>query len=32
MYDAFQLKTNYRVKKVEEIDFDSDDEDAIILA
>ena len=32
MYDPYQLKTTYLVKKVEEIEFDSDDEDAIILA
>ena len=31
-YDPYQLKTTYQVKKVEEIEFDSDDEDAVVLA
>lgn len=31
-YEAYQLKTLYQVKQVEEIDFDSDDEDALVLA
>jgi len=29
---AYQLKTIYQVKAVDEIEWDSDDEDALILA
>jgi len=31
-FDAYQLKTQYQVKQVDEIEFDSDDEDAVVLA
>lgn len=31
-FDAYQLKTLYQVQPNEEIDFDSDDEDALVLA
>ena len=31
VHDPYQLKTIYQVKNVEEIEFDSDDEDALIL-
>lgn len=32
LYEAHQLKTRYEIKNVEQIDFDSDDEDNLILA
>lgn len=32
IFDAYQLKTNAQHKAVEEVEFDSDDEDAIVLA
>jgi len=31
-YDPYQLKTVYKVKQEEQVEFDSDDEDALILA
>lgn len=31
-YEPYQLKTRYNVKHEEQVDFDSDDEDALILA
>ena len=31
-HSPYQLKTNYAVHKVEEIEWDSDDEDAVVLA
>jgi hypothetical protein len=32
MYNPYQLKTCYDFKKVEQVEFDSDDEDNLILA
>jgi len=32
MHDPYQLKTCYDFKKVEQVEFDSDDEDNLILA
>ena len=32
MHNPYQLKMEYKVKKVVEIEFDSDDEDAVVLA
>ena len=32
MHSAYQLKTLYKVKQVDEMELDSDDEDALILA
>ena len=31
LFEAYQLKTLYQVKDVNEVDIDSDDEDAVIL-
>ena len=31
-YAAYQLKTLYKVQQVDELEMDSDDEDALILA
>ncbi len=31
MFDAYQLKTCYEIKQVEQVEFDSDDEDNLIL-
>lgn len=32
LHEAYQMKTLYKVKQVDEMELDSDDEDALILA
>ena len=32
MFEAYQLKTRYEIKQVEQVEFDSDDDDNLILA
>lgn len=31
-YDAYQLKTKYLIQQIEDVEFDEDDDDALILA
>jgi len=31
MFDPYQIKTRYEIKQVEQVEFDSDDEDNLIL-